>query len=644
MANIKTHLNNIKGALYGKDVRGSIHDGIDAINKEVENTTGRQVDLENTFDQLVINAGNSNAEIVDARVKNDGTSYSKLGDRLDAVDSQLAHKVNIDSLINIDVENIKDIYLYDLKLNNVNPAQCIVCDDENENFYVTQPIYNDNSATESLGIYRLSLNGCVLDSMVVEYGGHGTTFGIYKENGKTYIFSDINKVNSDGSHSGYSYMCKFEYVPNQTIDIDSSIVVKYVENVGDDYITPFTDYKNNLIGYRKVENGKKSIEIRYISDIISGKENLLYSYPYTSEMSSLSLQGICIDGETNKLYISFGDNRTPFKLFEIDYTTGEILNTIEKQIGLDENGIYEDNIGEPQGLCIFKNTRTHEKTLISLVSSGIDSKRRRKVIALSSNNGVNYLFGLKNEITQNYKLTRDNGESKRIQSGCDNLTAIKDAGFYYITTVESANLTDHPEPNVAGWWLHVYTTDANNRGYVQKLIKNSDEEYIEYIRIIANSTSLPTPWRRLNVSEVDITLPKKVITLSNIDSLASIKQPNMYYMSTSLTNNLIDHPEPGVAGWFLEVLNSTTDGKFIQRLIKNSDSYPKTYQRLVKGDVGGAWKLVMTQTKAHGTTSERPTSSYELIPGSMYFDTSLNKPIFRNKNNNGWVDASGASV
>ena len=94
MADIKTHLNNIKGALYGKDVRGSIHDGMDAINKEVENTTGRQVDLENTFDQLIINAGNSNAEIVDARVKNDGTSYSKLGDRLDAVDSQLEHIEN----------------------------------------------------------------------------------------------------------------------------------------------------------------------------------------------------------------------------------------------------------------------------------------------------------------------------------------------------------------------------------------------------------------------------------------------------------------------------------------------------------------------------------------------------------------------
>lgn len=94
MANIKNHLDKIKNALFGQEVRGSIHDGIDAMNKEVESTTGRQVDLEKTFDQLVINAGNSNAEIVDARVKSDGTSYSKLGDRLNEVDSQLAHIEN----------------------------------------------------------------------------------------------------------------------------------------------------------------------------------------------------------------------------------------------------------------------------------------------------------------------------------------------------------------------------------------------------------------------------------------------------------------------------------------------------------------------------------------------------------------------
>ena len=108
MADIKTHLNNIKGALFGKDVRTSIYDGIDAINKEVEGTTKRQIDLESTFDELIINAGNSNAEIVDARVKNDGTSYSKLGDRLNEIDSQLSHSEN--SIILNPVSKLKNVY------------------------------------------------------------------------------------------------------------------------------------------------------------------------------------------------------------------------------------------------------------------------------------------------------------------------------------------------------------------------------------------------------------------------------------------------------------------------------------------------------------------------------------------------------
>ena len=36
MADIQNYLNNIKNALFGRDVRSSIHDGIDAINKEVQ--------------------------------------------------------------------------------------------------------------------------------------------------------------------------------------------------------------------------------------------------------------------------------------------------------------------------------------------------------------------------------------------------------------------------------------------------------------------------------------------------------------------------------------------------------------------------------------------------------------------------------
>ena len=89
MANIKKHLDDIKNALFGKDVRSSIYDGIDAINKEVEGTTEKQNKLGEQFKNLVINEGNSNAEVAASR-----GSHDWLPDRLDNFDSQLEHKAS----------------------------------------------------------------------------------------------------------------------------------------------------------------------------------------------------------------------------------------------------------------------------------------------------------------------------------------------------------------------------------------------------------------------------------------------------------------------------------------------------------------------------------------------------------------------
>lgn len=77
MANITTYLKNILSAVYGKDVRQSIHDGIEEINNEVEETTDlsnetktRQDLLEQKYNTQIANIAASepqNAEIVDAR-------------------------------------------------------------------------------------------------------------------------------------------------------------------------------------------------------------------------------------------------------------------------------------------------------------------------------------------------------------------------------------------------------------------------------------------------------------------------------------------------------------------------------------------------------------------------------------------------
>lgn len=86
MANINTELEQIRKAVYGREVRGSIANAIELINKEQINTSTAQTNLDSKFEQLIINAGNSNAEVVAARIKADGTQFDTLGKRLDKGD------------------------------------------------------------------------------------------------------------------------------------------------------------------------------------------------------------------------------------------------------------------------------------------------------------------------------------------------------------------------------------------------------------------------------------------------------------------------------------------------------------------------------------------------------------------------------
>jgi hypothetical protein len=85
MANIIDKIAQIRAAVFGKDIRESMASGIESINAEVVSTTSKQQALETTFDGLIINAGNSNAEIVDARL-----GEVTLKSKLQKVDVQLA--------------------------------------------------------------------------------------------------------------------------------------------------------------------------------------------------------------------------------------------------------------------------------------------------------------------------------------------------------------------------------------------------------------------------------------------------------------------------------------------------------------------------------------------------------------------------
>src|SRR5690606_38913226 len=110
MADIKKELNAIKNAVYGREVRSSIHDGIKKINDEAENAADlsesakHQVEnIQQQVNQLVVE-GDSSVEAAQARVDAEGKSFPTLKARLDAKETEFSSQL-------ADIKNLKNYEL-----------------------------------------------------------------------------------------------------------------------------------------------------------------------------------------------------------------------------------------------------------------------------------------------------------------------------------------------------------------------------------------------------------------------------------------------------------------------------------------------------------------------------------------------------
>src|SRR5690625_3727019 len=122
MADIKKHTDKIRKAIYGKEVRGALADGIEAINDEVEDNTEvavnveqRQDAVEQQFDDLQQNYTEdspSDAEIVAARTntkthENYNTVGHRVDDEYEKTNAQSADKAN-QSYVDSKVQEVAD--------------------------------------------------------------------------------------------------------------------------------------------------------------------------------------------------------------------------------------------------------------------------------------------------------------------------------------------------------------------------------------------------------------------------------------------------------------------------------------------------------------------------------------------------------
>ncbi|MDQ0154901.1 hypothetical protein [Robertmurraya andreesenii] len=165
-----------------------------------------------------------------------------------------------------------------------------------------------------------------------------------------------------------------------------------------------------------------------------------------------------------------------------------------------------------------------------------------------------------------------------------------------------------------------------------------------------------------NVNRVDITKNSNgdTINLKNL-ILKQGQQLNLDEgLRSYLKNDRLKLVKPGVAGAGLLVLDNNTlkvisdsgdlpaileiKGLSFQEgiVLSNKEGYfyyNRTKKRYEYYN-GSAWKSLQMIEK--DITNNRPTTGTET--GQMFFDATLNKPIWRNKTNDGWVDATGATV
>ena len=400
------------------------------------------------------------------------------------LNDQVQKMVSKESMVNFDINNFEEIYMYDMELSQSTVNQGLVINEMSREIYASQAISSiGNDKVQSFYINRLSLSGEYLDHMTIRRGGHGTSFGIETEGDTVYIWSSMINVDSDGNKDGY-YLCRYPYQPNSEVNLNSPYVEKYIELPDNKhYMTPFSDDKNGLLALRYTNSNKNNIsdiKVYNVEDIKNDiYDNVIYSFEFTQHMNESLLQGLTLDD--NLLYLSFGVDANDFELFEIDMVTQQIIGNHDEPIGKNNLGEFDFDFGEPEGMFLYTDKKTKKKTLYHVIVTGQSGKRRQRLIALSSNEGYKEFLGKSLERFYKYSDSIGDDTTKVIDWPIANLSEIKSHGNYYITTNKSNEINDHPRKGISGWFFNV-SKEGGNKTRIQELIRNSSNYVEKHIR------------------------------------------------------------------------------------------------------------------------------------------------------------------
>lgn len=193
--------------------------------------------------------------------------------------------------------------------------------------------------------------------------------------------------------------------------------------------------------------------------------------------------------------------------------------------------------------------------------------------------------------------------------------------------------------------LHKYGYDFAVVDYLSLRLKPWVDQCFSYGHSLGWINSPPTYGLQYAPTIGRLSVTSNATTTPNVDGVSVIA-----INTTSLSQ--ITGLDGGMIGQQVDIyLNASATVTLVNSssfLVNNlADHADKTMR------VGQVYRFIKTATNIwrevgdvirvlSGTTAARPSST--AVIGMQYFDTTLNKPIWRNANNSGWVDATGTAV
>ncbi len=564
--NIDHLLDDIRKNKFCEDMRETFCEALSQYGIEVDFAVDDIKTIENKVRAIAdeIPKVNATAELIDAR-GNENT----LGDRINKIASNIEFKFS----------NVSPAFHAILNVAKGTVLQNYVIDEATEEIYTSQLIGTiPAGVAETYTISRLNIQGKLIDSMDIRYGGHGTAFGIEKENNITYIWSNYHRTDENGASIG-SELVRFPYQPGKEIFFDDESIEVF-NKFNDVYTICVTDQKNKRIALRySDELGQQIVELRNLDDIKNGIDNLLGKVKIPNELSYL--QGITIDDYD--LYWRVGDTNSVLYDDEIvlfSFKDGREKDRIKCYFGKNTDGVYEDDFREPEGIYLYTNKENGKKSLFASVVTGGVSKRIIKSYAYHQPGNGEKFYGDVLTGIQKHELTRPDGSAKKLPAGLVSLALLTSPGTYYLSTAESNSLIDHPSPG-AGYWLEIIPGATN--GDVQQILKRNSGvgNYETYIRRVTRMNDI-TEWEKIDGSNC------KTIS-TELTSLIELRTKGSYYMTQVQSSQFEDHPQPGIAGWFLEVSHLDGSGNHCYQVLRRNTADTKnmlSYYRHVQRNQG----------------------------------------------------------